>query len=81
VPSRPGTLQGQPRGAKLFERVKELAFARAGGDRAEPQATQLREPEPAPFAHAEEPRPAFAGSAQDELADVPAFLRRERFAP
>jgi hypothetical protein len=29
----------------------------------------------------EESRPAYAGSSQDELAEIPAFLRRERFAP
>jgi cell division protein FtsZ len=80
VPTRPGTLQGQPRGAKLFERVKELAFARAGGERAEAEPAPMREPQRS-MDRVEESRPAYAGSSQDELAEIPAFLRRERFAP
>jgi cell division protein FtsZ len=81
--TRPRPAAVAERGANLFERVKELAFARAasaerGGGPAERGASPVpdeAEFDVAPPRH-EEARPA--PSAQDELGDIPAFLRRER---
>ena len=83
--TRPRPAAVAERGANLFERVKELAFARAaaaerGSGPAERGGASPSVPDEAEFAVApprhEEPRPAPA--AQDELGDIPAFLRRER---
>jgi hypothetical protein len=63
------------RGTNLFERVKELAFTRGGGER-DAERPQYREAERMGL-RVEEPRPSFA-VAGDELGDIPAFLRRER---
>jgi cell division protein FtsZ len=81
--TRPRPAAVAERGANLFERVKELAFARGaaaerGGGPAERGASPVpdeAEFDVAPPPH-EEARPA--PSAQDELGDIPAFLRRER---
>jgi cell division protein FtsZ len=82
MPQRPGGAPA-PRGTNLFERVKELAFARqgagAGEDRQQPgdarPSNVRREPEPLPASGPGEPHLSFAVH-QDELNDIPAFLRR-----
>jgi cell division protein FtsZ len=100
IPMRHPAGAGAPRSANLFERVKELAFARNGGataptaaERGEPVATAAAggaeqrayagEPERAAAPHHAEEQPrqqqaAAVSVAQDELGDIPAFLRRER---
>jgi cell division protein FtsZ len=96
IPMRHPAGAAAPRSANLFERVKELAFARNGGGATAPTAAERGEPVTAVAAeqrafggeaervglHAEEPRQTAAAGpvavAQDELGDIPAFLRRER---
>jgi hypothetical protein len=81
MPQRPGGAPA-PRGSNLFERVKELAFARqgpAGGEERQPaeprQSFRREQSEPLPPTPQGEPQMSFAVH-QDELGDIPAFLRR-----